>query len=265
MFRKVGIILVGFFCTGIFLAQAQQTPTQQGASWFTNATQQTAAQAIGAQPQPNINEDSFNFVIANPNTTDPKRFIFELKPGQGAQDYVLLKNASDVPLKFSLYGADETRTAQGSFALKTKGQTAVGLGKWISFDDPEIILQPGETRKERFTVSIPDGTSEGTYSGGVAAEKTKPDARNANVNIAVRIALRVDVKVTSNPQPVQKQYSDFGSNPFFQLYFWASLALFLFFGSILGWSYLRDNMKKPAPKQKKHSKKRPSRRGHSQK
>jgi len=184
------------------------------------------------------NNDAFNFVIANPNTTDPKKFIFETKPGEQNSDYVYVKNASSVPLHFSLYAVDETKTAQGTFALKTKGETKKAVGSWINFENPEIDLQPGETKKEKFTLNVPSDTPEGTYSGGIAAEKVKPDTKNPNILIAVRIGLRVDVKVTANPQPVTKQYTDVTDNSWFQTYFWISLGAFIVSVALLGWSYV---------------------------
>lgn len=233
--KKGILIIVGLFCTGIAMAQAAVAPAM-------------SAGPFQEQTQQRINDDTFNFVIDNPNTIDPKKFIFEIKPGEKNEDYVDLKNGSDVPLKFSLYGADGTTTAQGSFGLKTKGQDMADVGKWISFDEKEFVLQPKETKRVKFSVDVPPGTAEGTYSGGVAAEKSKPDAGNPNIIIAVRIALRVDVKVTSNPQPVLKKYAEVSTNPFFQTYFWASAGLFLLSVGALGWSYFKD--KKPAHRHK---------------
>lgn len=239
MIRKLCLITVGFFCTGLFAAQAAVQPTQQIASF----TQQAESM---------MNDDAFNFTIANPNTVEPNRFIFEIKPGGKAEDYVYVKNASQVPLKFVLYGSDGTRTAQGSFAVETDEQSADEVGKWITFEQKELMLQPGEIKKIKFRVEVPAGTAAGTYSGGVSAEKSKPDTNNANITIAVRIALRVDVKVTEEPQPVAKKYAYVDENPFFQIYFWASLGLFVLSAGALGWSYLKENRPK-APKKHKTS------------
>lgn len=224
MLKKLSFLLVGFFCSGLLVAHA-------------------------AQP----NEDRFNFFIANPNTVEPKKFMFELKPGETGSDYAIVKNVSDVPLKFSLYGSDGTRTAQGSFALETKSEESQEVGKWITFDDKELTLNPGEYRKVKFHVQVPADAAEGTYSGGVSAEKTRPDAQNPNVTIAVRISLRVDVKVTVAPHPVAKKYADLGENPFYQVYFWASLGLFVVSAGALGWSFYSDrktahHKRKPAKK-----------------
>lgn len=231
MFRKLSLIFVGFFCTGLFAAHAASMPITQQSS---------------PSSQEEINRDRFSFSIANPNTIEPKKFLFELRPGQSGEDSVYLKNSSDVPLKFELYGADGTKTAQGSFALETKDQQKDDVGKWINFNEKEVNLNPGEAKKVKFRIEIPNDAKEGTYKGGVAAEKTKKDAGNPNVTIAVRIGIGVDVSVTAKPQPVPKQYEEVTENPFFQGYFWASLGLFIVSAGALAWSYVQE--KKP----KKH-------------
>ena len=215
---------------------AAQAATQQTLNTGTVNITANSTTTVGEKKP---NDDKFNFIIANPNTTEPKKFIFELKPGQKSEDYVFVKNASDVPLKFTLYGADETRSNQGSFALKTKNQPAEYVGKWIKFDDKELILQPGEIKKERFTVEIPQDAQEGAYSGGVSAEKSKADAMNPNVTIAVRIGIRVDVKVTAEPHPAAKKYADTMTNPWMQAYFWGSLALFIGSTGSLAYAYIK--------------------------
>jgi len=202
--------------------------------WGTQQTQQAT--------QPNT--DKFVFVIANPNTNEPKKFIFELKPGQQARDSVIVKNEADVPLTFSLYGADGTKTKQGTFALCTKNEQPKDIGKWITFDQKEITLNPGEQRLINFIISIPSDTPLGDYSGGVAAEKSQADTNNPSLIIAVRIGLRVDVKVTDNPQPITKKYSVISNNPFFQVYFWASLLLFVASAGVLVWAYIKEKRQK---------------------
>jgi len=251
------VLLTGAMCAGLLAAQAANAaPAAQNAqvahaesftmtplTQATTVESQQMGQTLGKPLQfggtQQLNNDNFNFVIANPNTVDPKKFLFEINPGQSARDSVLVKNNCDVPLKFNLYGADETRSAQGSFALKTKSEPAMTVGKWINFDEKEFTLAPGETKRAYFSVNIPAGTPEATYSGGVAAEKTSADTKNPNVIIAVRIGIRVDVKVTSNPQPIQKKYTEVTSNPLFQAYFLASLALFIGSAILLGWTYLK--------------------------
>lgn len=260
--KKHPFVLTSFVLAGaIFvplaaqMAHAESFTLTQPLSRTTNSQQsasgsQQTGKTLGNTQQ--INNDNFNFVIANPNTIDPKKFIFEVKPGQTARDSVLVKNSSGVPLKFNLYGADETRSAQGSFAIKTKNEEAKTIGKWITFDEKEFTLAAGETKKVNFTLSVAEGTPEGTYSGGLAAEKTSADTKNPNVIIAVRIGLRVDVKVTSNPQPVPKKYSGIAENPLFQVYFLASAALFIGSAVLLGWTYLKNKKgSRRAPNRKK--------------
>lgn len=183
------------------------------------------------------NEDQFSFTIANPNRTDPQKFLFELKPGESAQEYGYIKNLSAIDLAINLYGADETTTNEGSFSLKSKDQPQNQVGTWITFEEKNVVLKPQEVKRVKFTLSVPKNTPLGEYHGGVAAEKTKPDSQNPNITIAVRIGLRVDVKVTDTPQPIAKQYGETEKTTGAQWLFWISLVLFLGSGSLMIWQW----------------------------
>lgn len=195
-----------------------------------------------SQSQQKINDDNFAFGVAYPNSIQPKQFIYELRPGEVVSDYVYLKNHSDVDLKFDLFASDETRSAQGTFALKTQNEEKKLVGKWITFDEPTITLKPGQEKLLKFHVTIPKDQPLGSFSGGISGQKTKPDANNPSVLIAARIGLRVDIKVTDNPQPVPKlkqQVKTAEVNPLYWAYFYVSLALFLISGGIMIYRWLR--------------------------
>lgn len=195
----------------------------------------TAKAAIPPGKVDKPNEDQFSFTIANPNQTDPQKFRFELKPGESAQDYGYVKNLSDIDLSINLYGADETTTNEGGFSLKTKDQGQNQVGSWITFEEKNFTLKPQEIKKVKFTINVPPNIALGEYHGGVAAEKTKPDSHNPNITIAVRIGLRVDVKVTPAPQPIPKQYAEKENPVAAQWLLWISLTLFLGSGSLMIW------------------------------
>lgn len=181
----------------------------------------------------NIRSEGFTIVPANPNTINPRKFIFEIRPGETSDDYVTIENLSNQEEKFLLYGADPTFSAQGTPAYKTRQSDSGAEGSWIKFDNPQITLKGREKRIEHFTISVPPDTELGDYRAGITIEKSKADINNPNITIATRVILHSEIKVTLDPQPVPKHDGTFASSitpeePSWQIvYFWISLGLFI--------------------------------------
>jgi len=214
-----------------------------------SSSQQTMQQTSGSQAL-NRNE-GFTIVPLYPNTINPRKFLFEIKPGEQAADDAYIKNFSDDEITVLLYGADPTVSNTGSLAYKTRQNVNDGPGSWIKFDEPQVDLKPQEGKKVHFTVSVPKDTPLGDYKAGIAIEKTKKDINNPSITIATRVIIHAEIKVTNEPKlitkgepavketaPVWKQY-----------YFWGSLALFIFFGGLLIWVTTAD---KKSSKRAKH-------------
>ena len=117
---------------------------------------------------------------------------------------MVIQNLSEEEAKFFLYGADSTLSAQGTPAYMTRQAGGNGEGKWVTFDEPEVILGPREEKIIPFTLAVPEGTKLDEYRLGMAMEKTKQDINNPGITIATRYILHTSVKVTDNPQPVPK-------------------------------------------------------------
>lgn len=184
------------------------------------------------------NGEGFTIVSANPNTINPRRFIFEVKPGQTIEDFVEIQNMADSEETFLLYGADPTFSAQGTPAYKTRQAGGNGEGKWIVFDESEVKMEPNEKRIVRFTMQVPATVAKGDYRAGIAMEKAaRPSETQPGISIATRIILHAEIKVTDNPQAIPHvdgtmsigatettpaQKADWRT-----LYFWISLVLFI--------------------------------------
>ncbi len=180
----------------------------------------------------NIRSEGFTINPTDPNGVNPRKFIFELKPGEEKKDSVTIQHLADEDSTFSLYGADPTFSAQGTPAYKTRQAGGDGEGQWITFDEPEVVLGHNEERTISFTINVPTETELGEYRAGIAMEKTKKDINNPNITIATRVILHADIKVTENPQPVPKKGESYPSaeetqGPWQIYYFWISLILFI--------------------------------------
>jgi heme exporter protein D len=187
-----------------------------------------------AQDLDMVRSEGFTLVPTKPNTINERKFIFEIKPGENAQDSVTIKNLSDSQVTFKLYGADPTLSAQGTLAYKTRQSGGEAEGSWVRFNNPEITLAKGEERIETFTISVPEKTPYGDYRAGIAMEKSKQDINDSNITIATRVILHAEIKVTANPNIVPKKGDilkeaspEPENNKWKSMYFWVSLALFI--------------------------------------
>lgn len=197
------------------------------------------------------NGEGFTIEAANPNTINPRKFIFELRPGEKAEDYVEVSNLSDQEENFLLYGADPTFSAQGTPAYKTRQAGGNGEGQWVQFDQSKLTLQPKETKLVKFTVSVPQKAALGDYRAGIAMERAPHASSQPGISIATRIILHAEIKVTKNPQGIPKQDGTLlgghgapeSSDSEFNwrtLYFWISFTLFIASFLALLWITLNE-------------------------
>jgi hypothetical protein len=164
------------------------------------AAAETPPAAAPAEPRPVTGSErtAYSMQIAYPNIIDPRKFIFELKPGETAEDYIILNNTSDKPAEFILYGADSTIDTDGNISYKTLDMPQNMVGGWITFDQNKVTVGPNNKQHIKFKITVPVGTPLSEYEGGVAAEL--PTAV-----VATRYMMKVSIIVTDNPQPVVKK------------------------------------------------------------
>ncbi len=199
------------------------------------------------------NGEGFTIVSANPNTINPRRFIFELKPGDSIDDFVEVQNLAGHEETFLLYGADPTFSAQGTPAYKTRQAGGNGEGQWIKFEESEIKMTPNEKRIVRFTLQIPESAPKGDYRAGIAMEKAAHQSTaQPGISIATRIILHAEIKVTDNPHAIPKQDGTLVTNgkvttpqeaqkaDWRAAYFWISLVLFIVSCLALLWVTLAE-------------------------
>lgn len=244
MIKKLNLLILVIFTVALNNICYAQTAavTQQ-----TQKTQQTQA-PIKAK------EEGFTITPANPNTTSPRKFLFEIKPGDTATDYAYIQNLADEKATFLLYGSDSTLSKQGSLAYKTRADNGAGAGKWIVFDQPKIELGPQEAKIVKFTVNIPKDTKLDNYKAGITMEKTKQDINNPNITIATRVIIHGEIKVTNEPKVISKEKPvNFFSKPAWQnWYFWISLTLFIISLTLLIWTTINEHAKKKSKHSSKH-------------
>jgi uncharacterized membrane protein len=223
-------------CMQTSFAQTVQTEqTQQsGQAAQTQQTQQPTAKPAG----------TITAYPTYPNAIEPYKLLFEIKPGQTVEDFVTLKNlTADTTYKVATYAVDSTKTVQGDLAYKLSSDKQENAGLWIQMEQPFVMLQPGEEKKLKVSIAIPENAKEGDYIGGLAFE-TSSQGNISGITIAMRLMVAAKIKVTNNPQHIAKigEIDYFSPRPVF----WGSSIIFL--GSI--WYFIRVGRKEKHAKSK---------------
>ncbi len=130
-----------------------------------------------------------------PSTEKARQFSLEVEPGKEMPDSAIVSNLTDQPIKVKLYAADGTQSNLGTFALTTLSNEQRHIGKWVTFKDAEITLEPHENRTLGFIVKVPEQTTPGVYAGGIAAEVTAAANGKQTQGSAVSISSRIVVKL----------------------------------------------------------------------
>lgn len=138
---------------------------------------------------------------ANPRADNPRTksiFIYQLKPGEQANDGVLVSNNTDTQQTVSIYPVDAVLSSGGAFACKQAVEPKEGVGSWITLQSASITLDPNTTQTVPFTVSVPQNAGAGEHDGCIALQAESQAGKASGTNgvvLSFRSAIRVAVTV----------------------------------------------------------------------
>ena len=152
----------------------------------------------------------FTVSPANP-TSNGSWLVYSIKPGDTIKDEVLVKNLSEKALTLSAYAVDQEKTAKKEdFALAAESAPRTNVGKWAMLDKDSVTVAPNSEVKVGLTFTVPAGTADGKYAGGVIVEAmpAKASGSGASASIGARVGLRLyaDVfkdAVTTDPMAIK--------------------------------------------------------------
>ena len=192
-----------------------------------------------------LNQNSttaYTISISEPNKIEPQKLLFELKPGQSAEDYILVKNISIKKLELNIYLSEEgEKNNQGNFSIKQQYETQENIGKWSTSDVEKITLEPNEEKKVKISIQVPQDAEKKTYLGGVAV--VNPNAGyDGNIKISTRIIKTIKLTVTDNPKEIPRfgQTNIFQQNP----YLLPTLGIFSLCMGYFAWCTLKERKNK---------------------
>ncbi len=187
-------------CTGLVLGAILLIQTSVPASAI-------AAGGVGLRP-----------ALTNPEYQHENSwFIYEIdaKKTKTVDDAVLVLNTSQETLNVRLDAVDAYLTDNGGFALLDGKAENENLGSWITLEETEVTVAPGERRLVNFKINIPENPEVGDHIGGIIAQKItdKADATyrsgGATVTVVTRVGARVYLTIKGDIQrgfAVKKRY-----------------------------------------------------------
>jgi len=153
---------------------------------------------------------SANFTAYNKNG-EYSPYTFELSPDGSARDSIMVENLSDDATTLNIYGADAGQSSTGYFALGTQNEKQLTVGKWLSFDESQVTLEPHEKKEVFFNVKVPENTTPGSYAGGIAAESIAKKAEVASgpaLSVTSRFITQIFVEIPGQKNHAP-QWTDF--------------------------------------------------------
>ena len=136
---------------------------------------------------------------ANPSPDNPRSqdiFIYQLKGGDTKNDQVLVANNTGSAQTIEIYPTDVEITNTGAYSCKQRSEEAKDVGSWVRLEKSEVLLQPGESQKVDFDISVPQTADVGEHNGCLAFEAQGDEGEvDGNVRIRTRSAVRMSVVI----------------------------------------------------------------------
>jgi hypothetical protein len=160
---------------------------------------------MGAPAQA-ANNGSWSLEPTSPKGAIARQYlVYEVPAGSTLHDSVTIKNLTELPQNFQIFGADGYTTERdGGFGLKKIDEPQVAVGSWITTGKNKLNLLPGATAKIPFTIKVPAGTPSGDHSGAIVALNTAVTPGSGpgpTIGIQRAVATRVYLRVAGPVSP----------------------------------------------------------------
>ncbi|MCL0060992.1 DUF916 domain-containing protein [Dehalococcoidia bacterium] len=132
----------------------------------------------------------------HPEDGEPRDwFVYASWPGTVIEDKVDIFNTSDEPIGVKIYPVDALILADGAFAPKAEDAERTNIGAWTRLTASELTLSPHETRTVDFTLTIPENTEPGRYTGAIIVHSKEAREVEPQEGIVMRLVIRIGARV----------------------------------------------------------------------
>jgi hypothetical protein len=138
----------------------------------------------------------------------PLQQWIEIKPGKDAFFSVTITNVNrsfgTLPCKVNVDALDFTVSPQGKISFDKDIRHSRSAVEWISFEDGEFVLDPGESKEIKGKVSAPS-SADGDYWAAIMVSLDNPKKQGKGIDVNLRTASGIFVHVE------RRNYTERGS------------------------------------------------------
>jgi hypothetical protein len=142
-----------------------------------------------------------NYLMVANEQEQSNQFKFTFNGTNPIEGSLAIENKDKVKdLYLQLYGVDGMTGNNGNSFFKTLDQEQTKIGKWLTFEENDIQVKPGETKLVRFKILVPEKTLPGFYVGGISIVENPPkeilgSGTEQSQNFGAKIQTRIVKKV----------------------------------------------------------------------
>jgi len=140
----------------------------------------------------------------------PIRVERQLPPGEAETDIIHVRNEGRQPLRLRAYLEDWRMDSQGNITHTRPGENPRSCYSWIQINPRDFRVEPGQSREVRYTLTVPQGASPGTYWSAIIFEALPPQGKHPiKEGIGVYGRVAVVVYETVGQPDIQAQLQNF--------------------------------------------------------
>jgi len=133
----------------------------------------------------------------------PSRLDIELSAGEEREFSLYLANPQERDnIGVKIYTEDFFVRRDGSLEFLRPGSLRWSCAEWITFEDTEVVLKPGEEKKIGGTIKVPKDASGGRYA--LVMVELVPPGESENTKIRSGIRFSILVSALINPDELER-------------------------------------------------------------
>ena len=114
----------------------------------------------------------------------PTKVDLVIGSGQMVEEVINVENQGDRVARIHVYAMDFAIDKENSFAFYEPGHQSYSCARWLTLDEAEFDLTPGESKKVKVTVSVPDEVEPGGHYAALFFE-TAPVENPPGVSVTI--------------------------------------------------------------------------------